>query len=138
MATALQWLDSMKTDGDLKLDTRCAVPVAIRDTFPAGMGNSVTTAYWATLGVRLVRMEANYAGPLLLRPQGGEEPWRSVWAIPEVERLKLVASTYLLAVPEFAEFDAPGTTAYPRKKLRALCDREKTRDRILAALTGEP
>lgn len=51
----------------------------------------------------------------------------------DVDNLNYATSTYLLAVPELVEFDLERAPALPRQKLRALCDREKTREGILAA-----
>jgi len=46
----------------------------------------------------------------------------------------MLESVYVIAVDEFAEFDLPGSSALSREEFRKICDRHKTKARILAAL----
>ena len=66
-AAALTWLEACQTDADLAQDTRVAVPI-----YADPLGN--THRIWATLGVRLAKLDAEYARPPKIRP--AEEEWR--------------------------------------------------------------
>ena len=85
------------------------------------------TRTWATLGVRLAKLDADYARPPHIKPvEGGD------WQPVEAHRLE--AAHYLIVVDEFAEVELPGCRTLAREELRVVCDREKTREAILAAL----
>jgi hypothetical protein len=49
-------------------------------------------------------------------------------------RDRLAPAEYLIAVDEFAEVELSGLHVLDREELRAVCDHEKTKDAILAAL----
>ncbi len=119
---AEEWLAKAPSDEDLAADTRVSIPVGV-DT------ERKVTRLWVTLGVRLAKLEASYARPPSLRPADDKD---AEWKVPEAYRL--AASHYLIPVEEFAEVELKGLRALNRDELRAVCDREKTKDAILAAL----
>jgi hypothetical protein len=118
---ALAWLDTWPDDPDLACDTRVAIPIVIdpmRDV----------TRLWATIGVRLAKLDASFARRPKVRPEGTGDPWK------EVEPYQLSESHYVLPVDEFVEFEIPGSNAVTRDELRAICDRYATKEDILEAL----
>jgi hypothetical protein len=82
------------------------------------------------LGVRLARLEAEYARPPKVRPKAQGGPWK------EVEGYQLAPSQYVIPVDEFAEIELSGLRTLTRQELRAACDRYKTKEEIVKALTG--
>jgi hypothetical protein len=117
---ASDWLELAFQDPDLAVDTRVAVPIYFDQ-----MNN--VTRLWATIGVRLARLDANYAvGPRVKAP--GDETWQTL------ESWQLAASSHLIAVDEFAEVELKGLRPLNREELRAVCDREKTKQAIVEAL----
>jgi hypothetical protein len=117
---AVDWLAALDRERDLAADTRVIVPVyadAVRGR----------TRAWATLGVRLAKLTARYEVPPSLQgtPDG---PWTSVPAH------QLEDARYLIAVDEFAEVELKGMHVLSREEFRALCNKHKTRQAILAAL----
>jgi hypothetical protein len=120
-ATAELWLKGMADDPDLAQDTRISVPI-----FRSVMRNR--TRLWATLGVRLAPLEASYVRPPRVRVPKGEPKWK------EVEAWQLGESRYVLAVDEFAAFELQGLTSLSRAELREICDRHKTKEKILQAM----
>jgi hypothetical protein len=117
---ASDWLPKAFDDPDIAVDTRVVVPVAVDPVRKA-------TRVWATLGVRLAKLDADYARPPHLKPADGGE-WKPV------EAGRLGTSHYLIAVDEFAEVELPGLRTLTREEFRAVCDREKTKEAIVAAL----
>ena len=95
-AAALNWLEHLADDPDLARDTRVSVPI-----FIDRVGGK--TRLWATLGVRLARLEASYARPPKVRPKDEGGPWQ------EVESYQLGESRYVIPVDEFAEIELPGS-----------------------------
>lgn len=120
-ARAEAWLATWTNDPDLAADVRVAVPVYVDPT-------RRRTRTWATLGVRLVRLDARYARPPHTRPAAGAAPWKLA------EPRTLSTARVLIAVDEFAEIDLPGLAPLTRDELRRVCDRERTKGGILAAL----
>jgi hypothetical protein len=118
---AADWLPKALKDEDLAADTRVSVPIFVDE----GRG---VTRLWVTLGVRLARLEANYARPPSLKPAKGEGEWQVV------EASRLSRADYIIPVDEFAEVELRGTRSLTREELRAICDREKTKEAILQAL----
>src|SRR5262249_51412197 len=118
---ASAWLTKAFQDEDLKTDTRVAVPIFVDE-------NRNVTRLWLTLGVRLAKLEASYARPPHLKPAQGDGDWKAV------EPALLEGVNYLIPVDEFAEVELRGATVLSREELRAVCDREKTREAILQAL----
>ncbi len=118
---ASEWLAKAMDDGDLAADTRVSVPIYF------DLGRNVTRL-WVTLGVRLTKLETEYARPPSIKPAKGEGDWKPV------ADHKLVGARYLIAVDEFAEVELKGIRALSREELRAICDREKTKEAILEAL----
>lgn len=121
-AEALAWIDSCLKDPDLAQDTRVSVPIA-RDALRN------VTRIWATLGVRLAKLDAGYEFPPLVRRQGVKD-----WQEPYGESWKIVTSHYLIPVDEFAELELKGAAALTRKELRKICDKGKTREKIIEKL----
>jgi len=120
---ALEWLTGLDQNADLACDTRVSVPIYIDRL-------SGKTRLWATLGVRLAPLKAEYARPPKLRPEKDEGPWQ------DAEPHQLSPAEHLICVDEFAEFELAGSTTMTREEFRTLCDRYKTKEEILAALTG--
>jgi hypothetical protein len=115
------WLPKALQDEDLAADTRVAVPVYV----DPGRG---ITRVWLTLGVRLAKLDAQYARPPRIKP--AKEP--GDWKDPEPYLWRPV--NYLIPVDEFAEVELRGRGVMTREEFRALCDRERTREAILHAL----
>lgn len=97
-ATALAWLTTLQDEPDLARDTRVAVPILrlVRDK----------TRLWATLGVRLARLDATYARAPKVRPWGQNTEDRA-WRDPE--SWQLGDSHFVIPVDEFAEFELDGS-----------------------------
>jgi hypothetical protein len=120
---ALAWLKDLERNPDLACDTRVAVPIYVDRM-------NGKTRLWVTLGVRLARLEAEYARPPKVRPKAQGGPWK------EVEGYQLAPSQYVIPVDEFAEIELAGLRTLTRQELRAACDRYKTKEAIVKALTG--
>jgi hypothetical protein len=118
---ATDWLLQAFADPDLAIDTRVAVPIYVDPRRQA-------TKLWTTLGVRLTPLDVRYARPPHIKPAEGEGEWKPV------EEYKLGPSEYLIPVDEFAEVELKGLKVLTREELRALCDREKTKEAIVRAL----
>jgi hypothetical protein len=120
---ALAWLKHLERNPDLACDTRVAVPIYVDRL-------NGKTRLWATLGVRLARLDASYARPPKVRPKGQGGRWQ------EAEGCEYVLSEYVIPVEEFAEIELPGLRSLTRQELRAVCDRYKTKEEIVKALAG--
>jgi hypothetical protein len=120
-AKAKEWLASYGTDPDMQVDTRVSVPLYFDVT-------SRRTRLWATIGVRLAKLEVSYAKPPKMKAVEGTSEWR------DVDPNQLEAAGYLIAVDEFAEIEIPGLEPLTRQELRDACDAQKTKDRIVHAL----
>jgi hypothetical protein len=120
---AADWLARAREDPDLAADTRVSVPVLI-DT------DRDVTRLWATLGVRLARLDASYARPPSARPKDGGGDWKPI------ENHTLAGASYLIPVDEFAEVELRGRRVLNRKELREVCDAHKIREAIVKALQG--
>ena len=121
-AAALAWLEAYPADADLAQDTRVAVPI-----YADPLGN--THRIWATLGVRLAKLDAEYVRPPKIRPaeEGGD--WQ------DVQPRQLGESHYVIAVDAFAEVERRGLQPPTRDELRAICDRHQTKAAIIEALS---
>jgi hypothetical protein len=119
---ALDWLAKLDNDRDLACDTRVSVPI-FQDV------QRGKTRLWATLGVRLARLDASYARPPKVRPKDGSADWK------EPERYQVGESHYVIAVDEFAEIELAGSASLTRAELRAACDAHQTKEAIVAALS---
>jgi hypothetical protein len=116
---ATTWLDGVY-DPDLAADTRVIVPIFVDPV------RDVTKA-WATLGVRLAKLDADYASPpSILRPDSAE--WE------RVSSGDLGAARYLIPVDEFAEVELSGSHVLTREEFRAVCDENSDKEAIIAAL----
>lgn len=114
-AVALAWLRDAYADPDLAVDTRVGVP--FRD--------GQQTRLWATLGVRLTRLDVSWARPPRVRLADGSGGWE------EVPGGRIV---YALPVDDFAEVTLAGSRSLTREELRAMCGSGRTRAEIVAAL----
>lgn len=121
LATATAWLADLANDPDLAADTRVSIPI-----FDDTVNNK--TRLWATLGVRLSRLDCRFAAPPSVKPKSGNEDWQ------EVDSDALQESHYFVLVDEFAEVELAGLRCYDREELRKICDEQKTKENILAAL----
>lgn len=118
---ALDWLEQIESDVDLKQDTRVAVPIYLDP-------QKGQARLWVTLGVRQVPLVARYAKLPMVRTE--EEPeWQ------EPKRYNVAPSRYLISVDEFAEVTVPGLVCPSREELRTLCDKHKTKEAIVEALS---
>jgi hypothetical protein len=117
---ASAWLPKVWEEPDLKVDTRVLVPIFAD-------GQRQVTRVWATLGVRLVHLDARYEAPPSIQARPGDE-WQ------RVRGSQLEDAQYLIAVDEFVEAELHGLRVPSREEFRALCERSKTKDAILAAL----
>jgi hypothetical protein len=114
------WLRRAYQDKDLAVDTRVSVPIYVDPT-------RGVTLLWATLGVRLSKLDAKYATlPQIKTVKGGE--WKPV------EQEKARPANYLIPVDESAEIELKGMRVLTREELREVCDREQTKELILQAL----
>jgi hypothetical protein len=118
---ATEWLASIGTDPDLAVDTRVAVPIYYNPQ--TGVGR-----LWMTVGVRLTLLEASYVKPPSLRPLEGAGEWKTV------EPWKLKTSFQSIPVDEFAEVEIRGSRVLNRAELRAICDRMKTKEKIVETI----
>jgi hypothetical protein len=120
---AENWLSYLREgkDKDLASETYVAVPIYIDM-------NRQRTRLWITLGVRLARLDTSYAVGPRLRMPNARDGWQ------QVERFNLGTANYLLAVDEAAEVELQGLKVLTRDELKAVCQREKTREAILKAL----
>jgi hypothetical protein len=114
------WLAKAFKDEDLAADTRVGVPIYVD-------ANRGITRLWLTLGVRLSKLDADYARPPHIKPARQGD-----WTVVESHRLE--GSHYYIPVDEFAEVEIKGMRVLTREELRAICDREKTKEAILKAL----
>lgn len=141
---AEEWLAKAFDDPDLAADTRVSVPIFV------DRGRNVTRL-WATLGVRLAKLEASYARPpqiklAALDPKKPSDDHQGPRIDPDspksrdwqpVQEHTLRAASYLIPVDEFAEIELAGLKSLTREELRTICDREKTKEAILTAF-GRP
>ena len=116
---ALDWLENFQEDPDLACDTRVSIPVG---TISGKMH------LWATLGVRLANLQATFEKPPSIRKDNEDGEW-VILSDDELE-----ASRYVIPVDEFAEVVLPRLGVLSREDLRKICDREKTRGKIVEAL----
>ena len=123
-SAATAWLgrlaESPEADLDLAADTRVAVPISLDP-------RTNKVRLWATIGVSLSRLTAEYVQPPQIRPLSGGD-WRTV------QPRELRSSDHLVAVDEFAEVELDGGRVFTREELRAICDTHKTKDAIRQAL----
>jgi hypothetical protein len=120
--TATAWLGSYASDGDLSVDTRVSVPLYF-DTI------NRRTRLWATIGVRLAKLDASFARAPKIKPAGGAGEWE------ELKPHQLGAALYVIAVDEFAEVEIPALEPLTREEFRDACNAHKTRSEIVQALS---
>jgi hypothetical protein len=83
-AKAGEWLASYIKDPDLAVDTRVSVPLYFT-TIPSDR----RTRLWATIGVRLAKLDVSYAKPPKIEPADGAGGWQEAsW-----DQLEAVRST---------------------------------------------
>jgi hypothetical protein len=121
-AKATAWLGSFAGDADLSVDTRVSVPLYFDVA-------SRRTRLWATMGVRLAKLDVSYARPPKVKPAGGAGEWE------ELKPHQLGAAEYLIAVDEFAEVEIPAVEPLTRREFRDACNAHRTKPEILRALS---
>jgi len=113
---ARKWLETWQTDADVLRDPRVIVPVG-----SSGDGD----VFWATLGVKVYKSSAKFVE--------GYEP--SVLSTTSCQAGAFVGHDYYLLVEEMAEIRLRRAATPPtREELRRICDEQKTREAIVAAL----
>jgi hypothetical protein len=117
---AVDWLRGAFEDPDISADTRVLAPIFVDP-------NRGVTRVWATLGVRLAKLDADYAEPPSVR-RAESAKWQR--AAPA----ELGTARYLIPVDEFAEVELSGFSTLTREEFRALCDKESDKESIIAAL----
>ncbi len=120
---ATDYLPKAFADRDLEADTRVIVTVGEDQ-------QRHVTLVWATVGVRLAKLDAKYARPPQVKTKTSTD-WRPV------EADRLAESHYLIAVDEFVGTELPGGRVLTREEFRTLCDRGQTREGITALLRGK-
>jgi hypothetical protein len=123
MKTATDWLEVFEDDTDLGLDTRVSVPIFIDPS-------ANKTLLWATLGTRLANLEATYKKPPSIQMVDSE----GKTVRDQMPEDNLGPSNYLIPVDEFSEITLPRLGVLTREELRAVCDKEKTKEKIIEAL----
>ncbi|MDB5349511.1 MAG: hypothetical protein JWN86_758 [Planctomycetota bacterium] len=118
---AADWLARLKRDPDLAADTRVSVPVYYDQRTGA-------VRLWMTIGVRLAVLDTNYAKGPKIRKADGAADWKPV------EPGYLIPAQYVIPVDEFAEVEIQGGRVLTRNELRAICDKLKTKARIVEAI----
>jgi len=125
-ARAEQWLNNWKTDPDMAADVREAYPLGLADAAAPDKG----VVYRCVLGVRAVDVEVKYEGKPATRLSGTSR----------TASLHLKPTKYTVLVPEVVEVTVAGEKPLTRAEFRKICDKNKTRDAILATLKdyGKP
>ena len=118
---AAEWIGHVFDDPDLKADTRVSVPIFVDP-------DRRIVRIWATLGVRLAKLETKYASPPRVKPIHSSEDWEPL------KKFYLGEKTYLIPVDEFAEVELKGMRVLDRSGLRSICDANKTKEAIVSAL----
>ena len=121
-AKAVEWLDNFGKDPDLQVDTRVSVPLYY-DVIQH------RTRLWATLGVRLAKLDVAYAKPPMIKPKEEKAEW------VEVKPHQVRSVEYVIAVDDFAEVEIPGVGPLSRKEFRDVCDSQKTKPEIVEAIS---
>src|SRR5262249_40379462 len=121
-AKATEWLASFSKDADLKVDTRVSVPLYFDTVYGR-------TWLWATIGVRLAKLDVSYARPPKIKPARVSDEWQ------EVEPHQLEGIQHVIAVDEFAQAEFRGLQPLTRKEFRVICDAYKTKPEIVQALS---
>ncbi len=151
---AEEYLAHWEQDADLAVDTRVSVPIA-----DMGAGFRL----WSVLGVKGIQLKAGYASPPKGRPKDAPKGWQpndaavappppapvekvddsvaakvpddvsqAVAQASQWETLETGEVHYVLLVDEFAEVTSP--VILNRTELRVICDREQTKEKIVAAI----
>jgi hypothetical protein len=118
---AVQWLDNWKSDPDMSVDTRVAVPLGYDM-------ESNTTKLWATIGFRFCHFTANYVVPPHVRY--GAEAWQKA-DIHDCDTAR-----YVLPVMEFTEVSLKGNKVLTRKELQDICSANATKEMIVKKLNN--
>lgn len=123
------WLEAWSEDADLAADTRVAVPVLFSS-------ERDVSRLWATLGVRGAKLQAHYAHRPRWRPLPKPEADGGQAEDAEWQKMDWCESSYyVILIDEFAELELKGLRVLNREELRAACDREKTKEKIVQALS---
>ena len=106
----------------MKVDTRVAVPIYFDVV-------SRRTRLWATIGVRLAKLDVSYAKPPKIKAKEGTGDW------VDAGFDGLESAVFVIAVDEFAEVEIPGLQPLSRQELRDACNSHKTKSEIVQALS---
>src|SRR5690606_15840900 len=119
-AIAADWLKSWETDPDLAVDTRVAVPIYRDDR---------VSRFWCTLGVRPIKLEADYARRPSWRPMpaAGEQP--QPWQ--ELESYKVQKAEWVILGDDFAEVQKGARATLTRGELQKVCDQGGSKEEII-------
>ncbi len=82
-----------------------------------------TILHWATIGIRLVELHAEFTRPPKMREN-------SIAECQEVQTAKIAIANYVIAVDDVTEFVAPSGQVMTRQDLRELCDANYTKAAI--------
>ncbi len=139
---AKQWLDELTKSPYLGGDARRSSIVMTNRAVQIAK-------IWATLGVRLTRLNVKFVKPPSVRSwptMDGEIQDATGTVDPEIDAIfdwqlaeagYIRPETYVIAVPEFAEFTMDSFRIVTSEELRQQCDQHKTSDAIMAAITNE-
>ncbi|HAV43210.1 TPA: hypothetical protein DCX15_04270, partial [bacterium] len=133
---AKTWIEDLKREKFLDEDTRFIAPVLSNY-----WGTKVRN--WAVLGVRLLKIKAYYARPPKVaesrtysdEEQISEDPERFPSESFDSKDFDWRPKEYVIPVQVFAEVTM-GPKPLTREEFRRICDRYKTKDKILKALMG--
>jgi hypothetical protein len=113
---AEKWLGDWRSDPLMAQDIRVVVPMG-----PTGEDS---LNCWCVLGIRPLVVNVNYQN---LPTITCDNPQAHL-------NVNYSSQTYSILVPVFAEVVVPGETPYTREEFRALCDKYKTKEKIIKAL----
>jgi hypothetical protein len=122
-AIAAKWLEDWETDPDLSVDTRVAVPIYRDDR---------VSRFWCTVGVRPIKLVADYRRAPSWRPM--PHPERGIEEWQEVPSAQLEPLRCVILGDEFLEIELGKAATVSRDELRRACDAGGTREQITAAL----
>ncbi|MCA8914316.1 MAG: hypothetical protein KDB90_02805 [Planctomycetes bacterium] len=122
-ALATKWLDDWESDPDLSVDTRVAVPIYRDDT---------VSRFWCTVGVRPIKLQADYRRAPSWRPMPSAGDAPEAWA--EIPGGRLQPLDCVILGDDFLEVELGAGATLTRAELRKACDAGSTREEIASAL----
>ncbi len=123
---AAEWLTNWRADPDMGADVRTAWPLGPADAADPKKG----TVYRCVLGVRAVDLEVKYEG----------KPGTVLSGTSKTVSLHVKPVKYTVLVPVVVEVTVAGEKPLTQTEFRKICDQNKARDEIVAALKefGKP